>query len=149
MLFVATRAFVTLGAVLTPGNMWQNTGEDAWMAAHFAHASVESNGDHGNNGDKAGSKDTKSGAGTGSLPPDDDDDGFDNEPKKRGEKGRTFRGGKKSERDNWYGQNDKNFQKWWHREGKAEFNGGRDIQDSQNAKDAMQYWKGIGKPIPK
>lgn len=92
---------------------------------------------------------TKSVAGTGSPPPDDDDDGFDDEPRKRGEKGQTFRGGKKAQRDNWYGQNDKDFQKWWHRDGKAEFNGGRDIQNSQNAKDAMQYWKDIGKPTPK
>ena len=29
---------------------------------------------------------------------------------RRGEKGRSFRGGKKSTRDNWYGHNDKNFQ---------------------------------------
>ena len=87
---------------------------------------------------------------TGSPPPDDDDDDhYDDEPKKRGEKGQTFRGGKKSQRDNWYGQNDKDFQKWWHREGKADFNGGRDIQNSQNAQDAMKYWKDIGKPVPK
>ena len=86
---------------------------------------------------------------TGSPPPDDDDDDYIDEPKKRGEKGQTFRGGKKAQRDNWYGQNDKDFQKWWHREGKADFNGGRDIQNSKNAQDAMKYWKDIGKPVPK
>jgi RHS repeat-associated protein len=87
---------------------------------------------------------------TGSPPPDDDDDDhYEEESKTRGEKGQTFRGGKKSQRDNWYGQNDKDFQKWWHREGKSDFNGGRDIQNSQNAQDAMKYWKDIGKPVPK
>lgn len=99
-----------------------------------------------------GQSGTHSGAGAGSVPPDnddDDDDDFNDEPRKRGEKGQTFRGGKKSQRDNWYGQNDKDFQKWWHREGKADFNGGRDIQNSQNAQDALKYRKDIGKPVPK
>ena len=33
-------------------------------------------------------------------------------------KGESFRGGKKGSRDQWYGYNDKEFQRWWHREGK-------------------------------
>ena len=33
-------------------------------------------------------------------------------------KGKEFRGGKQSDRDQWYGYNDKQFQRWWHRKGK-------------------------------
>ena len=37
---------------------------------------------------------------------------------KRPIRGKEFRGGKKKDRDSWYGINDKEFQKWWEREGK-------------------------------
>jgi hypothetical protein len=63
----------------------------------------------------------------------------------RTEKGKSFRGGKKKNRDNWYGYNDKSFQRWWHREGKAEF-GGDDIEDAEQAKQIYEYWVSIGKP---
>ena len=58
------------------------------------------------------------------------DDNVENNYEKRGRKGESFRGGSKKERDKWYGYNDKNFQRWWHREGKEQF-GGRDIDDAQ------------------
>jgi len=63
-----------------------------------------------------------------------------------GPKGKCFRGGKKKDRDNWYGHNDKDFQKWWHREGKEEFNGGMDIENTTNAQEAFDYWVSIGRP---
>ncbi|XEC97604.1 RHS repeat-associated core domain-containing protein [Paenibacillus tarimensis] len=62
-----------------------------------------------------------------------------------GLKGKTFRGGPKSSRDKWYGYNDKEFQKWWHRVGKKEWGGG-DLDNAQDAKDAYQYWLSLGKP---
>ncbi|HEY0147615.1 MAG TPA: polymorphic toxin-type HINT domain-containing protein [Allosphingosinicella sp.] len=63
------------------------------------------------------------------------------------EKGRTFRGGKKSSRDKWYGYNDKAFQRWWHRDGKLEF--GRDLDSADEVKQAFDYWREIGAPTPK
>jgi hypothetical protein len=67
----------------------------------------------------------------------------------RGAKGRTFRGGSKRTRDNWYGyESDQNFVRWWHRQGKAEFGGG-DIETAAEAKELFEYWVSIGKPSPK
>jgi hypothetical protein len=67
----------------------------------------------------------------------------------RGPKGRTFRGGGKRTRDNWYGyESDQGFVRWWHRQGKADF-GGRDIETAAEAKEIFDYWVSIGKPIPK
>ncbi|WP_303046403.1 RHS repeat-associated core domain-containing protein, partial [Aquipseudomonas alcaligenes] len=74
---------------------------------------------------------------------------FGRGPKAKGPKGTVFRGGSKKQRDNWYGQDNKDFQKWWHREGKDDFNNGRDIEDSANARAAKQYWDSIGNPVPK
>ena len=65
--------------------------------------------------------------------------------KKKRKKGKYFRGGKKKNRDNWYGYNDKNFQRWWHRQGKAEF-GGEDIDNAEQAKKIYEYWISLGKP---
>ena len=65
-----------------------------------------------------------------------------------GRKGETFRGGKKSQRDQWYGYNNRDFQRWWHREGKREF-GGQDIQNAQEAREAFQAWNDLGRPRPK
>jgi RHS repeat-associated protein len=62
------------------------------------------------------------------------------------EKGEYFRGGKKNDRDNWYGYNNKDFQRWWHREGKDDF-GGKDIMDSKMAEEAYNTWVNLGKPI--
>lgn len=59
-------------------------------------------------------------------------------------KGKEFRGGSKKQRDNWYGYNDKDFQNWWHRQGKAEFR--HDIEDSEMAKEVYDYWVDLGKP---
>lgn len=67
------------------------------------------------------------------------------EEESRGEKGKRFRGGKKKQRDKWYGYDDKDFQRWWHREGKEQF-GGRDIDNAQEATEAYEYWESIGKP---
>jgi hypothetical protein len=63
-------------------------------------------------------------------------------------KGESFRGGKKGSRDQWYGYDDKGFQRWWHREGKKEFGGG-DIQSKSEAKEVFDHWKAIGSPTPK
>ncbi|MBP2661869.1 MAG: hypothetical protein H6Q69_4901 [Firmicutes bacterium] len=59
-----------------------------------------------------------------------------------------FRGGSKAERDNWYGYNDKEFQRWWHREGKAEA-GENDIDNAEEAKNAYDDWVSRGKPTVK
>jgi hypothetical protein len=67
----------------------------------------------------------------------------------RGEKGRTFRGGGKRTRDNWYGfDRDKDFVKWWHRQGKAEY-GGADIENAQQAREIYEDWVSQGRPVPK
>ena len=64
-------------------------------------------------------------------------------------KGKTFRGGSKQSRDNWYGYDrDKGFVRWWHRQGKQEF-GGDDIENAEEAKSAYEYWIQMGKPTPK
>ena len=74
-----------------------------------------------------------------------DDEGWGSEKAK----GKTFRGGGKSTRDNWYGYDrDKDFVKWWHRQGKAEF-GGNDIDNAAEAKEVYGHWVSIGKPVPK
>jgi hypothetical protein len=66
-----------------------------------------------------------------------------------GKKGKTFRGGGKKQRDNWYGYDkDLGFVRWWHRKGKAEY-GGHDIENAQEAKDIYDYWDSIGRPVPK
>ena len=66
----------------------------------------------------------------------------------RGEKGKSFRGGKKKQRDKWYGYDNKDFQRWWHREGKEQFEG-RDIDNAQQAQEIYEYWESIGKPTVK
>jgi RHS repeat-associated protein len=63
----------------------------------------------------------------------------------KGQKGTSLRGGKKAQRDKWYGKNDKDFQRWWHREGKGEF-GGRDIDNTQDAQEAWDHWEQAGRP---
>ncbi|WP_240343802.1 RHS repeat-associated core domain-containing protein [Paenibacillus sp. SYP-B3998] len=62
-----------------------------------------------------------------------------------GVKGKSFRGGNKNTRDNWYGYSDSEFQKWWHREGKRDF-GGDDIEDAQHAREIYEAWVAAGKP---
>lgn len=64
------------------------------------------------------------------------------------EKGRSFRGGKKKSRDKWYGYNNKEFQRWWHRKGKEEWGGG-DIEDAAMAKQVYDYWVEAGRPTVK
>jgi hypothetical protein len=64
----------------------------------------------------------------------------------RGEKGKSFRGGKKKDRDNWYGFDDPDFQNWWHRVGKQEFGHGKDLDNRQQAQAAFNYWVQQGKP---
>ena len=59
-------------------------------------------------------------------------------------KGSSFRGGKQSSRDNWYGITDEDFKKWWHRNGKKYY--GYDIQDSQMAKEVYEEWLAMGSP---
>jgi hypothetical protein len=67
----------------------------------------------------------------------------------RGTKGRTFRGGGKGTRDNWYGYDrDRDFVRWWHRQGKREF-GGNDIDNAAEARKIYEHWVNIGRPVPK
>lgn len=64
-------------------------------------------------------------------------------------KGKTFRGGSKQTRDNWYGYDrDQRFVRWWHRQGKQEF-GGNDIDSAAEAKVIYEHWVQLGKPVPK
>lgn len=60
-------------------------------------------------------------------------------------KGKEFRGGKKSSRDNWgpYSK-EKDFQRWWHRRGKKEW-GGKDLE-AKDLDAAHRYWVNQGKP---
>ncbi len=68
---------------------------------------------------------------------------IDNYRKK--EKGKSFRGGKKKNRDNWgeHGK-DKDFINWVHRIGKNEA-GGNDLS-KEAIKELYEYWKSIGSP---
>jgi hypothetical protein len=67
----------------------------------------------------------------------------------KGKKGKDFRGGKKGDRDKWYGYDkDPDFVKWWHREGK-DFFGGNDIDNAEEAKAAYDEWVSLGKPRAK
>ncbi|MBD2777037.1 hypothetical protein [Iningainema tapete] len=63
----------------------------------------------------------------------------------KGKKGESFRGGKKRKRDKWYGYDDQDFQRWWHRQGKAEY-GGRDLDNAEEARQAYEDWVSRGKP---
>jgi RHS repeat-associated protein len=75
------------------------------------------------------------------------DDGYRGE--RRSTKGKTFRGGGKRTRDNWHGfDREKDFVKWWHRQGKEEF-GGNDIDNAAQAREIYEYWVNIGRPVPK
>lgn len=60
------------------------------------------------------------------------------------EKGQSFRGGTKSQRDQWYGYNDRDFHKWWEKVGKKNY--GHDILDKQMADEVYQEWVDLGKP---
>ena len=60
-------------------------------------------------------------------------------------KGKDFRGGSKNDRDKWYGYNDKEFQKWWHRKGKEEY-GNNDLDNAEETKEAYDDWVSRGKP---
>jgi hypothetical protein len=60
-------------------------------------------------------------------------------------KGKSFRGGPKKLRDNWYGFKDKDFQRWWHRKGKAEW-GNTDITTKEMAEEVYRAWVESGKP---
>ena len=64
---------------------------------------------------------------------------------KKPKKGKEFRGGKKKDRDKWFGIEDKFFKKWWERAGKQEW-GMKDLEDSKTAWDIYEYWKSIGSP---
>ncbi|MCT4543795.1 MAG: hypothetical protein N4A63_09650 [Vallitalea sp.] len=66
----------------------------------------------------------------------------------KGKKGNSFRGGNKNSRDKWYGYDNKQFQRWWHRIGKKEY-GDSDIMTSEMAKEVYDYWKSIGSPSVK
>ncbi|NLD45867.1 MAG: hypothetical protein GX660_01520, partial [Clostridiaceae bacterium] len=70
---------------------------------------------------------------------------YDGNGNSKPKKGKEFRGGSKKQRDNWYGYKDKNFQKWWERQGKKYW-GGADIEDSKMAKEVYDYWVEIGSP---
>ena len=63
-------------------------------------------------------------------------------------KGNSFRGGSKKSRDKWYGYDDKGFQRWWHRDGKKDF-GGLDLENAEEASNAFEYWKSLGRPTAK
>ncbi|HRI51092.1 MAG TPA: hypothetical protein PLW65_13000 [Pseudomonadota bacterium] len=64
-------------------------------------------------------------------------------------KGKTFRGGSKHTRDNWYGYDrDNGFVRWWHREGKHEF-GRNDMDSAAEVKAMYEHWLQLGKPVPK
>ena len=58
----------------------------------------------------------------------------------KGKKGCDFRGGKKKDRDNWYGE-DKNYpglKDWWHRTGKKET--GMDLEDHNTVLEAARVF---------
>jgi hypothetical protein len=62
------------------------------------------------------------------------------------EKGKYFRGGAKAARDLWYGFNDPEFQRWWHREGKEQHGDGQDLPSRQTTQAMYELWKKLGKP---
>ncbi len=70
---------------------------------------------------------------------------YDDGSGKRGRKGESFRGGSKKDRDQWYGYNNKDFQRWWHRTGKKEYGEG-DLDNEHEAKRAYDDWVARGEP---
>ena len=61
-----------------------------------------------------------------------------------------FRGGKKSARDRWYGLKERDgfpaFERWWHRIGKDQVTGGRDLEGRTEAENAWREWEDQGRP---
>lgn len=57
------------------------------------------------------------------------------------DKGKTFRGGSKKQRDKWYGYNDKDFQKWW----ESYKDGGADLT-KETIGEVYQEWLDLDKP---
>ena len=57
-------------------------------------------------------------------------------------KGHTFRGGKKKDRDQWYGYDNKDFRKWWHREGSKQY--GINI-DKETIEYIWREWNELGR----
>jgi len=66
--------------------------------------------------------------------------------KKNGED--NMKGGKRSSRDKDYGINNKDFWRWWHRQGKPS-SGGRDIGSKSDADKIFNDWVSKGKPTTK
>lgn len=64
-------------------------------------------------------------------------------------RGHYFKGGKKKQRDKWFGFHDKQFQRWWHRQGKREYGGRYDIESRESAEMFYQIWVELGKPRAK
>ena len=62
------------------------------------------------------------------------------------QKGKEFRGGSKKTRDKWFGNNDKNFQKWYERYGKKYYNDGFDIDSRSEMEMLYDIWKILGRP---
>ena len=57
-------------------------------------------------------------------------------------KGHTFRVGKKKDRDQWYGYDNKDFRKWWHREGSKQY--GINI-DKETIEYIWREWNELGR----
>lgn len=64
-----------------------------------------------------------------------------------------FKGGRQSQRDRWFGLKGEpgfeEFRRWWHREGKARLNDGRDIEDRNQAEEMWDRWQREGRPTVK
>jgi len=66
--------------------------------------------------------------------------------KAKPKKGQEFRGGKKKNRDNWFGVKDKKFWKWWEANKKTPAYAGRDIDSTEEALALFAEWKALGSP---
>jgi hypothetical protein len=62
---------------------------------------------------------------------------------------RSFRGGRLTARDPWFGlkrhKDFSDFRDWWHRKGKNEF-GGEDLKNRTEAEAAYDAWAAEGRP---
>lgn len=65
------------------------------------------------------------------------------------DKANRFRGGRKSARDRLFGVGDKEFWRWFHRQGKGRTGASDDLDDTDQVRRLYDEWKRLGRPQAK